>query len=127
MGAVWFDDDRSVVKHHQLNAAAHGRPAAQRARDRKRSGVDELERAVIASSEAARERAVDGEASFIVVAEGLSHQVNPVGLTTLLRRHVDQIDYVLVARRQPRAVGSIMAHGVKDIGAPTRGHLNAAD
>lgn len=123
-GALWFGDDRSVVKHHQLNAPARGDHAMRRARDRARPTVDDLERALVAAARAARDRAVDKSAVIVLVAEGLSHQVNPLGLTEQLLRHVDSIDYVLVVRRQPRAIGSIIAHGVKDIGAVKRHELS---
>lgn len=126
-GSLWFDDDRSVVKHHQLNAPARGDHAARRARDRARPGVDELERALVASASTARSGAVDGSAVVVLVAEGLSHQVNPHGLTEQLLQHVDAIDYVLVARRQQRAIGSIIAHGVKDVRAVKRRQLSVED
>ncbi|MGV3733022.1 MAG: hypothetical protein ACO1N6_06445 [Microcella sp.] len=130
MGTLWFGDDRSVVKHHQLNAGAHGRPAARRARERQQAGLDELERALATAVDAARSRAAAtgaAEGAIVLVAEGLSHQKNPRRLTALLRRHVDRVDYVLVARAQPRAIGSILAHGVKDVGAPQRYRLDVSD
>lgn len=130
MAADWFGDDRSVVKHHQLNIGAHGGPAAQRARERRQAGLDELEAAIARTVDVARSRGEAThapEAAVVFVAEGLSHQKNPEQLTALLGRHVEQIDYVLVARIQSRAIGSILAHGVKDVGAVHRRRLDPVE
>jgi len=123
--SLWLDDDRTLVKHHQLNYFAHGDRGGRRARDRFESSSDRLSESLAASAAEARSRAVDGRSAMVLVAEGLSHQSNPAGVTAELMRHVDEVDYVLVARRQPRAIGSLIAHSVKDIRAVDRWHLTA--
>jgi len=123
-GALWFDDERSVVKHHQLNASARSAADVGDVTERTFTRVDLLEQALAAVASVARARASAGQAVILLVAEGLSNQMTSQALTAMLRRHVDSVDYVLVARRQQRAIGSSIAHGVKDIGALNRHSLN---
>lgn len=130
IGQNWFGDQRSVVKHHQLNAAARREPLVARRRDREQEQLRVLEEAIAQCVRTAVDRAAArdaSEATILLVAEGASHQPRPERLTTMLGRHVDRIDYVLVARAQPRAIGSIIAHGVKDIGAVRHDRLDAVD
>ncbi len=129
IGENWFGDDRPVVKHHQVNRAARPEPDRARNREREQESMRALEDAIARCVRRAGDRAAAhgiSEAVILLLAEGASHQRNPQRLTAMLRRHVDQIDYVLVPRAQPRAVGSIIAHGVKDMTAVRRHRLDAA-
>lgn len=129
MGTLWFGDDRSVVKHHQLNLAARRVPTGKRRRAREEVELAALEAMLAQCADRARHGAEEGnvaEAVLLLVAEGLSHQSNVERLTETLGRHVDRIDFVMVARAQSRAVGSLIAHGVKDVRSIDRWRLDAS-
>lgn len=112
-GDLWFGENGDIVRQrYQLEALmskSHSPLGNQAVASLPGS---ELDVALATVSDALRSRPVETATAVFVVETGLP-RFEPRLLDAVLRRHFDVVDYLFIARRQDKLVGSIVAQNMK--------------